>query len=59
MKDEYDFSKAVRNPHFAAKMKNGYTVIIEHDEHDEIIRVERTVKTKEQKATKIISVRGD
>jgi len=45
MKDNYDFSKAIKNP-FAKSMKKGYTIIIEHKDYDEIIEVKKTRKDK-------------
>ena len=36
-----DFSKARKNP-FAGKFKNGYTIIVEHKDFDEIITVKKT-----------------
>jgi len=40
-----DFSKGRKNP-FAGKFKNGYTIIVEHEEHDEIIEVRKTKREK-------------
>ena len=45
MKEHYDFSDAIKNP-FAKGMKNGYTIIIEHDDHDEIIEIKKTRREK-------------
>jgi hypothetical protein len=36
-----DFSKGRKNP-FAGKFKNGYTIIVEHNDYDEIIEVKKT-----------------
>ena len=41
MRKHYDFSNAVRNPH-AGKFKDGYTIIVEHKDYDEIISVKKT-----------------
>ena len=43
-----DFEKSVKNP-FAGKFKNGYTIIVEHTDHDEVITV--TKKRRPKKAT--------
>jgi hypothetical protein len=40
-----DFSNAVKNP-FAGKFRNGYTVIVEHKDYDEIITVKKTRRDK-------------
>jgi cell fate regulator YaaT (PSP1 superfamily) len=40
-----DFSKARRNP-FAGQFKDGYTVIVEHKDYDEIITVKKTRREK-------------
>ena len=40
-----DFSKGRKNP-FAGKFKNGYTIIVEHKEYDEIITVKKTRQSK-------------
>jgi hypothetical protein len=36
-----DFSKGRKNP-FAGKFKDGYTIIVEHKDYDEIIEVKKT-----------------
>jgi len=35
-----DFSKGRKNP-FAGKFKDGYTIIVEHENYDEIIEVKK------------------
>ena len=40
-----DFSKGRKNP-FAGKFKNGYTIIVEHKDYDEIITVKKTIRKK-------------
>jgi len=40
-----DFSKGIKNP-FAGKFKEGYTIIVEHADHDEIITVTKKIKPK-------------
>ena len=50
MRKHYDFSNAVRNPH-AGKFKNGYTIIIEHKDYDEVITIKKTKKPKDEKST--------
>jgi len=45
MRKHYDFSNAVRNPH-AGKFKEGYTIIVEHKDYDEIITVTKSKKQK-------------
>ena len=40
-----DFSNAVKNP-FAGKFRNGYTIIVEHKDYDEIITVKKTRRDK-------------
>jgi len=47
MRKHYDFSNAIKNPH-AGKFKDGYTVIVEHKDFDEIITVKKTTKLKGQ-----------
>jgi len=47
MLDNYDFSNAIKNP-FAKAMKKGYTLVIEHDDYDEIIEVKKTRKEKRE-----------
>ena len=47
MRDHYDFSDAIRNP-FAGRFKDGYTIIVEHEDHDEIITVKKVRKPKGQ-----------
>ncbi len=42
-----DLSKGRKNP-FAGKFKDGYTIIIEHKDYDEIITVKKTKKVKEK-----------
>ena len=48
MRKNYDFSNAVRNPH-AGKNKDGYTIIVEHKDYDEIITVTKAKKQKSKK----------
>jgi len=45
MKKHYDFSNAVKNPH-AGKLKNGYTIIVNHKDYDEVITVTKSMKQK-------------
>jgi hypothetical protein len=40
-----DFSKGRKNP-FAERFKNGYTIIVEHKDYDEIIEVKKTRRMK-------------
>jgi len=40
-----DFTKGRKNP-FAGRFKDGYTIIIEHTDHDEIIEVKKTRRNK-------------
>ena len=40
-----DFSKGRKNP-FAGKFKNGYTIIVEHKDYDEVITVTKTRRDK-------------
>ena len=40
-----NFSKGRRNP-FAGKFRDGYTIIVEHKDHDEIIEVKKTRRMK-------------
>lgn len=42
-----DFSKGRKNP-FAGKFKDGYTVIVEHKDYDEIVTVKKTRRAKEK-----------
>jgi hypothetical protein len=45
MRKYYDFSDAVKNP-YAERLKDGYTITVEHKDHDEIITVKRTIRRK-------------
>jgi len=45
MRKHYDFSNAKRNPH-AGKFKDGYTVIVEHKDHNEVITVNKSAKIR-------------
>ena len=40
-----DLSKFVKNP-FAGQFKDGYTVIIEHEDHEEIITISKSRRDK-------------
>ena len=40
-----DFSKARKNP-FAGKFKDGYTIIVEHENYEEVIEVKKTRREK-------------
>jgi len=40
-----DFTKGRKNP-FAGRFKDGYTIIVEHKDHDEIIEVKKTRRKK-------------
>jgi len=40
-----DISKGRKNP-FAGRFKDGYTIIVEHQDYDEIITVKKTKRTK-------------
>jgi len=42
-----DFSKFVKNP-LAGQLKNGYTIIVEHEDHDEIITIKKSRREKQQ-----------
>ena len=48
MRKHYDFSNAVKNPH-AGKFKDGYTIIVEHKDYDEIITIKKESKRKSNK----------
>ena len=52
MRKHYDFSNAVRNPH-AGKFKDGYTIIVEHKDYDEIITVRKTKKPKGENSSDV------
>ena len=47
MKDEYDFTKAVRKNPYAERMKNGYTIIIERGPDTDEKPVKKDVKLTE------------
>ena len=49
MRRHYDFSNATKNPH-AGKLKDGYTIIVEHKDYDEVITVTKTKKRKDEKS---------
>ena len=40
-----DISKGRKNP-FAGRFKDGYTIIVEHQDHDEVITVKKTRRAK-------------
>ena len=53
MRKHYDFSNAIKNPH-AGKLKNGYTIKINHKDYDEVITVTKSMKQRkdnEEKST--------
>ena len=52
MRKHYDFSKAIRNPH-AGKFKDGYTIIVEHKDYNEIITVTKTRKPKDENSATV------
>jgi len=45
MRKHYDFSNAIKNPH-AGMFKDGYTVIVEHKDYDEVITITKSRKEK-------------
>jgi len=45
-----DFSKGRKNP-FAGRFKDGYTIVIEHKDFEEIITVKKTRRDKESADT--------
>jgi len=51
-----DISKGRKNP-FAGRFKDGYTIVVEHQDYDEVITVKKTRRAKkvvsnEQRTTK-------
>jgi len=53
MRKHYDFSNAIENPH-AGKLKNGYTIVINHKDYDEVITITKSMHQKtdnEEKST--------
>ena len=52
MRKHYDFSKAIRNPH-AGKFKDGYTIVVEHKDYNEIITVTKTKKPKDESSATV------
>ena len=40
-----DLSNAIKNP-FAGKFKDGYTIVVEHEDYDEIITVSKSRRAK-------------
>ena len=48
---EEDFARGKRNP-FAGKFRDGYTIIVEHADHDEIITVTKKRRPKGENITK-------
>ena len=40
-----DVSKAIKNP-FAGKFKDGYTIVIEHSDYDEVVTVKKHKQAK-------------
>jgi len=51
MRKHYDFSNAIKNPH-AGKLKNGYTIIVNHKDYDEIITVTKSMKQRKDNEDK-------
>ena|GEM_PF-2273566 len=47
MRKKYDFSNAKKNPH-AGKLKDGYTIVVEHKDYDEVITVTKEKKLKKE-----------
>ncbi|MCL2349994.1 MAG: hypothetical protein FWC67_00805 [Defluviitaleaceae bacterium] len=45
MREHYDFSDAIKNPH-AQRLKKGYTIIVEHEDHEEVITISKTTRIK-------------
>jgi len=41
-----DFSNAKKNP-FAERFKDGYTIIVEHDDYEEVITVKKTRRPRQ------------
>jgi len=50
-----DFARGVKNP-LAGKLKKGYTIIVEHADHDEIITVTKKKRKKEAGAASSLCV---
>jgi len=50
MKKNYDFSNAIKNPH-ANALKDGYTIVVEHKNYDEVITVKKSIQSKKNKNT--------
>ena len=40
-----DISKGRKNP-FAGRFKDGYTIIVEHQDYDEVIKIKKTRRAK-------------
>ena len=51
-----DLSKAIKNP-YAGRFANGYTVIVEHEDFNEIIKIKKSRKRKPIKKRQSQSVR--
>ena len=51
-----DLSKAIKNP-YAGRFTNGYTVIVEHEDCNEIIKIKKSRKRKPIKKRQSQSVR--
>ena len=45
MRKYYDFSNTVKNPR-AGKFKDGYTIVVSHEDYDEVITVKKEKKPK-------------
>jgi len=56
MREHYDFSEAIKNPH-AKRLKKGYTFVIEHENYDEIIKVEKSIKVRNSNDSKVEPVK--
>ena len=49
-----DFSKAIKNP-FAGKFKDGYTIIVERKDFDEVITVSKVRQDKNGNRLEVVS----
>jgi len=47
MRRHYDFKNAVKNP-YAGRLKDGYTIVIEHKDFNEVITVKKSKLPKNE-----------
>jgi len=49
MREHYDFPNAIKNP-YADRLKNGYTIIVERKDHDEVTSITKSKRQKKNES---------